>query len=341
MDKLLKKQQNSQKIKIAILGDGSWATALFNTINENGGDVYWWVRLPETIDYLKKHHRNPDFLRTLVLTIDPQKISHNIIDIVRKADVLIFAIPSLYLRDSLKPLNKKDFENKLIVSAIKGILPRSHELISQFFFNRYSIPSNNYVFLTGPSHAEEVANERLTYLTLASSSEKSIEIVNQIIKNDFIKVRGSTDLIGLEYATVLKNIYAVGVGMCHSLGYGDNFLAVFTANAAKEMSDFLEVAAPSERKIFSSAFLGDLMVTTFSQFSRNRTFGGMIGKGYSVKSALVEMNMVPEGYYAVNSFFHVLKKYPVKMHIVEAVYHILYTRLPVHDEIKKLQKNFM
>jgi glycerol-3-phosphate dehydrogenase (NAD(P)+) len=341
MDKLLKKQQKSQKIKIAILGDGSWATALFNTINENGGDVYWWVRLPETIEYIKKHHRNPDFLRTLVLKIDPQKISNNIADVVRKADVLIFAIPSLYLRDSLKALTKKDLENKLVVSAIKGILPRSHELISQFFNKHYAIPSDNYVFLTGPSHAEEVADERLTYLTLASSSEKSIEIVKQIIKNDFIKVRGSDDVTGLEYATVLKNIYAIAVGMCHSLGYGDNFLAVFTGNAAKEMSDFLAVAGPLERKLYSSPYLGDLIVTTFSQFSRNRTFGGMIGKGYSVKSALLEMNMVPEGYYAVNAFYHILKKYPVKMHIVEAVYHILYARLPVHEEIKKLQKHFI
>jgi len=341
MDKLLKKQQKSQKIKVAILGDGSWATALCNTINENGGDVYWWVRLPETIDYIKKHHRNPDFLRTIGLTIDPQKISNDIVEIVKKADALLFAIPSLYLRDSLKPLSKKDFQNKLVVSAIKGILPRSHELISEFFRNRYSIPADNYVFLTGPSHAEEVADQRLTYLTLASTSELSIEIVKNIIRNDFIRVRGSSDIKGLEYATVLKNIYAIAVGMCHSLGYGDNFLAVFTANAAKEMSDFLELAAPADRKFYSSAYLGDLMVTTFSQFSRNRTFGSMIGKGYSVKSALLEMNMVPEGYYAVNAFYAVLKNYPVKMHIVEAVYHILYKKQPVHDEIKKLQKYFM
>jgi glycerol-3-phosphate dehydrogenase (NAD(P)+) len=340
MDKLLKKHQKLKKLKIAILGDGSWATALYNTLNENGGDVYWWVRLPETIEYLKKHHRNPDFLRTLVLKIDAQKISHNITDIVKKADILIFAIPSLYLRDSLKPLTKKDFEHKMVVSAIKGILPRSHEMISEFFKNKYAIPEENYVFLTGPSHAEEVADERLTYLTLASKSEKSVEILKHFIRNDFIKVRGSGDVIGLEYATVLKNIYAVAVGMCHSLGYGDNFLAVFTANAAKEMNDFLKVADPTDRNIYGSAFLGDLMVTTFSQFSRNRTFGGMIGKGYSVKSALVEMNMIPEGYYATNSFYHVLKKYPVKMHIVEAVYHILYKRLPVHEEIKKLQKYF-
>ena len=340
MDKQLKKQQSLPKIKIAIIGDGSWATALFNTISDNGFDVYWWVRLPETIDYIKKHHRNPDFLRTLGLTIDPNKISHNITDIVKKADVLVFAIPSLFLRDSLKQLHKKDLQDKLVVSAIKGILPRTHEMISDYFFNHFAIPADKYVFLTGPSHAEEVADQRLTYLTLASSSGASIEIVKKIIKNDFIIVRSSNDITGLEYATVLKNIYAIAVGMCHSLGFGDNFLAVFTANAAREMKDFLEIAVPTNRKICVSAFLGDLMVTTFSQFSRNRTFGGMIGKGYSVESALLEMNMVPEGYYAADSIYSVLKKFPVKMHIVEAVYRILYKKQPVQEEIQKLLKYF-
>jgi glycerol-3-phosphate dehydrogenase (NAD(P)+) len=341
MDKQLKKQQPLPKIKVAIIGDGSWATALFNTISDNGFDVYWWVRLPETIEYIKKHHRNPDFLRTLGLTIDPKKISSDISEIVKKADVLIFAIPSVYFHDSLKNLHKNDLQNKLVVSAIKGILPRTHEMISYYFSNHFAVPADKYVFLTGPSHAEEVADQRLTYLTLASSSDTSIETVKKIIKNDFIKVRSSDDIIGLEYATVLKNIYAIAVGICHGLGFGDNFLAVFTANAAREMKEFLDIAAPANRKICGSAFLGDLMVTTFSQFSRNRTFGGMIGKGYSVKSALVEMNMVPEGYYAVNSIYSVLKKYPVKMHIVESVYQILYKKQPVQEEIQKLLKYFI
>jgi glycerol-3-phosphate dehydrogenase (NAD(P)+) len=340
MEKQLKKQPNLPKTKVAIIGDGSWATALYNTINENGFDVYWWVRLPETIEYLKKHHRNPDFLQTLVLKIDPKKISHSITDVVRTADVVIFVIPSVYLRDSLKHLQKKDLQDKLVVSAIKGIMPRTHEMISEYFFNHFSVQPDQFVFLTGPSHAEEVANQHLTYLTLASSSMASAEKAAMIIKNDYIKVRTSDDLLGLEYGTVLKNIYAIAVGMSHSLGFGDNFVAVFTANAAREMKEFLEVAVPADRKICGSAFLGDLMVTTFSQFSRNRTFGGMIGKGYSVKSALVEMNMVPEGYYAVNSFYSVLKKYPVKMHIVEAMYHILYKKKPVQEEIYKLIKYF-
>ena len=341
MDKLLKKQQNLPKIKVAIIGDGSWATALLNTISDNGCDVYWWVRLPETIDYIKKHRRNPDFLRTLALTIDPKNISNDIVEIIRKADVLVFAIPSVYLHDSLKQLQKIDFQDKLVVSAIKGVLPLTHQMISDYFFNHFSIPTEKYVFLTGPSHAEEVADQRLTYLTLATSSEASFETVKNIVKNDFIKVRSSNDIVGLEYATVLKNIYAIAVGMCHGLGFGDNFLAVFTANAAREMKEFLEIASPAKRELYGSAFLGDLMVTTFSQFSRNRTFGGMIGKGYSVKSALVEMNMVPEGYYAVKSVYSVLKKYPVKMHIVEAVYQILYKKQPVQEEIQKLLKHFV
>lgn len=341
MDKQLKKQQSLPKIKVAIIGDGSWATALLNTISDNGFDVHWWVRLPETIEYIKKHHRNPDFLRTLALTINPNNISNNIVEIVKKADVVLFAVPSVYLADSLKQLHKKDLQDKLVVSAIKGILPSSHEMISDYFYHHFSIPADKYVFLTGPSHAEEVADQRLTYLTLASSSDESIETINKIIKNDFIKVRCSEDIKGLEYATVLKNIYAIAVGICHGLGYGDNFLAVFTANAAREMKEFLDTAAPANREIFGSAFLGDLVVTTFSQFSRNRTFGGMIGKGYSVKSALVEMNMVPEGYYAVNSIYSVLKKYPVKMHIVEAVYQILYKKQTVQEEIQKLLKHFV
>jgi glycerol-3-phosphate dehydrogenase (NAD(P)+) len=338
MDKKSKKASRLIKSKVAIIGDGSWATALYNTISELDVELYWWVRLPEIKDFIKKYHGNPDFLRFLELHPTISHISTNVNEVVSKCDILLFAIPSPYLKDSLSSLSPRDLKNKIVVSAVKGIIPRTHQLISDFFSHTYKVPEDHFVFLTGPSHAEEVANKRMTYLTLASSSPAAIEAVKPLLDNHFIAIRESADVKGLEYASILKNIYAIAVGICHSLGYGDNFLAVLTSNAVREMKQFFTLASPANRDADSSGYLGDLMVTAFSQFSRNRTFGTMIGKGYSVKSALLELNMIPEGYFASQSFSNLLKHYPqARLPIVTTVYHILYAKADPQKEFRKLE----
>jgi glycerol-3-phosphate dehydrogenase (NAD(P)+) len=342
MDKKLKRQPGKKRSNsIAVIGDGSWATALFHTLCINGHEPFWWVRTPYIADYISKHHRNPEFLRALDLRPMPGKISHHLPFITEQAEILIVVIPSPYLRKVMGHLEPHHMRDKVVVSAIKGMIPRSHQLISDYFSKHFHVKPDDYVFLTGPSHAEEVAKENPTYITLASSSDASIRKVGHLLENEYISVRTSNDVQGLEYATVLKNIYAIAVGICHSLGYGDNFLAVLTANAAKEMESFLDMAAPAKRNLLSSPYLGDIMVTAFSQFSRNRTFGSMIGKGYSVKSALLELNMIPEGYFGVNAIFSVLKKYPAHMDIVRTVYRILYKKADPAEEISKLEKLFI
>jgi len=310
-------------MKIAVLGGGSWATALVKILTENNDYVGWWMRDEANVMHIKKYHNNQKYLSSVELQTEKIAISTDINHIVQEADFLVFAIPSAFLKSSLSDLTV-DISGKKVFSAIKGIVPDENLIVGQFFNQKYSVPIESIGVITGPCHAEEVALERLSYLTIASQDMEQASFLAERMNSDYIKTTISDDIYGTEYAAVLKNIYALAAGICHGLGYGDNFQAVLVSNAIREMKKFIKEVHPLKRDINDSAYLGDLLVTAYSQFSRNRTFGNMIGKGYTVRSAMLEMNMIAEGYYAAALIREVRKEKEIKMPIADAVYKILY-----------------
>ena len=321
--------------RIAILGGGSWATALAKIILSNNNHLHWYIRNPEQIAFLEKNHRNPSYLSSVHFDISKITFYSSVESVVEQSDMLIFAIPSPFLRESLEG-KELDFTNKFIVSAIKGIIPGENLTIAEFFNTFYQVPFKSIGIISGPCHAEEVALERLSYLTIAAKDIETGELISDKLKCHFIKTNVIKDIYGTEYAAVLKNIVAIAAGICHGLGYGDNFLAVLVSNAIQEIKRFLDKTYRSKRKINTSPYLGDLLVTAYSQFSRNRLFGNMIGKGYSVKSAQIEMKMIAEGYYAVSCIREINRSANVKMPITDAVYNILYERISPVIEIRLL-----
>jgi glycerol-3-phosphate dehydrogenase (NAD(P)+) len=321
--------------KIAVLGGGSWATAIVKLLSHNINELNWYIRSQGNIDFIKKFHHNPNYLSSVDIDIKKINFFHNISEAIEKSEILIFAIPSPFLKESLENYNA-GFDNKFIVSAIKGIIPGDNLTISEFFNKYYSVPFKNIGIISGPCHAEEIALERLSYLTIACTNRTKAEVIVNKLSCHYVKIKTSKDIYGTEYAAVLKNIIAIAAGICHGLGYGDNFQAVLVSNAIQEIKRFLDKTYKSKRKVFSSPYLGDLIVTAYSQFSRNRTFGTMIGKGYSVKSAQLELSMIAEGYHATSCINEINKVYDVKMPIIDAVYNILYERIAPAIEIKLL-----
>lgn len=329
---------NEQKHRIAVIGGGSWATAIVKMLSDNKQtkDIYWWMRDKDAIDHIKAHHHNPHYLSAIALTLSPDHISADISFVVAQADIVILCVPAAFLKDALKGLKKSSLKQKLIVSAIKGIVPVNNEIVGEFLQVHYDVAVNDIAIISGPCHAEEVSQEKLSYITVASQSVDTADAVSSLLQTHYIKTIVSDDIYGTEYAAVLKNIYAVASGICHGVGFGDNFQAVLISNAIREMARFVNVVHPIERDIKESAYLGDLLVTAYSQFSRNRTFGNMIGKGYTVKSAHLEMNMIAEGYFASNSIHLINRKYKVYLPICRAVYAILYEKHSPHIEMNLL-----
>lgn len=329
---------NIQKNKVAVIGGGSWATAIVKMLSDNdqGKDIYWWMRNEKQVEAITKNNRNPNYLSAVELNLNPELVSTDINFVVKNADVIILNVPAAFLKDALKGLSKKAFSNKIIVSAIKGIVPESNQIIGEFLHTKYHVPFDDIVVISGPCHAEEVSQEKLSYITLASQSPESAELVAALLKTKYIKTNISDDIYGTEYGAVLKNIYAVASGICHAVGFGDNFQAVLISNAIREMARFVDVVHPIKRDIKESAYLGDLLVTAYSQFSRNRTFGNMIGRGYTVKSAQLEMNMIAEGYFASHSIHQINKEHKVDIPICRAVYAILYEKHSPVLEMKLL-----
>ncbi len=321
--------------KIAVLGGGSWATAIIKLLSHNINQLNWYIRSQENIDFIKKFHNNPKYLSSV--EIDTKKIIffNNISEAIKQSEILIFAIPSPFLKESLAEYID-GFDNKFIVSAIKGIIPGDNLTISEFFNKFYKVPYKNIGIISGPCHAEEIALERLSYLTIACANRTKAETIVNKLSCHYVKIKTSKDIYGTEYAAVLKNIIAIAAGICHGLGYGDNFQAVLVSNAIQEIKRFLDRTYKSKRKVFSSPYLGDLIVTAYSQFSRNRTFGTMIGKGYTVKSAQLELSMIAEGYHATSCITEINRVYNVKMPIINAVYNILYEKIAPAIEIKLL-----
>lgn len=321
---------------IAVIGGGSWATAIVKMLCNNCEQVNWWVRSKETSDYIKKYHHNPNYISSVEFEVKKINVSSDLKEVISKSDVLVMAVPSAFLKESLKEISKEELKNKIIFSAIKGIVPENNLIIAEFFNQIYEVPIENIGIIAGPSHAEEVAMEKLSYLTIASQNSDSAKFLAEKLSCRYIKTTTSDDIYGTEYSAVLKNVISISAGICHGLGYGDNFLSVLISNGIGEIKRFVDAVHPITRDIKDSAYLGDLLVTAYSQFSRNRNFGSMIGKGYSVKSAQMEMNMVAEGFYGVKCVYEINKKYKVEMPITDSVYHILYEKISPMVEMRIL-----
>jgi glycerol-3-phosphate dehydrogenase (NAD(P)+) len=309
--------------KVAVFGGGSWATAIVKMLCENLDEVGWYMRNKTTISYIKKEHHNPNYLSSAEFDVSKLKMTNNINQMVKYADILIFVIPSAFLKSELDKITV-DFSNKIIFSAIKGIVPESGLIVGEHFNQLLNIPIENIGIISGPCHAEEVAMERLSYLTISCRDEEKAIMLSNYLSSDYIKTKISDDIIGIEYAAMLKNIYAIAAGIAHGLGYGDNFQSVLMSNSIREMKRFIKKIHKMKRNINNSAYLGDLLVTGYSIFSRNRMFGNMIGKGYTVKSAMMEMSMIAEGYYASKSAYLINEKNKAKTPIIDAVYAVLY-----------------
>jgi len=331
-----RRRKRIERKRVAIIGGGSWPTALAKLFLNHVDSLTWYIRNPEDVEYFKKHGCNPKYLSSMQLPVHKVIFTSDIKEAIANNDVLLFGIPSAFLHQSLNDLHPDDFKDKFIISAIKGIIPENLMVITDYFNQIFDISYNNMAIISGPCHAEEIASERLSYLTVASKKRSKAESLSQLLVCDYIHTIISRDIIGIEYAAILKNIIAIGSGICHSIGYGDNFQAVLVSNAIREMKRFIDEVDAEKRTVDSSAYLGDLLVTAYSQYSRNRTFGTMIGKGYSVKSASLELNMIAEGYYASKCIHEINLKEKVKLPIIETVYQILYENKPAAIAIKEL-----
>jgi glycerol-3-phosphate dehydrogenase (NAD(P)+) len=313
----------AENLKFAVIGGGSWATAIAKMLCANVQEIAWYMRNEAAIEHIKIEKHNPNYLSSVEFDTNKLRLTHDINEAVAFADYLIFAIPSAFLETELANLTTS-LENKIIFSAIKGIVPETSLIVGEHFHVNYNIPYDNIGVITGPCHAEEVALERLSYLTIACGDAEKAAYVAANLSSNYIKTKITDDIIGTEYAAMLKNIYAVAAGIAHGLGYGDNFQSVLMSNAIREMKKFIKKVHKMKRNINDSAYLGDLLVTGYSVFSRNRMFGNMIGKGYTVKSAMMEMSMVAEGYYATKSAYQLNQGYGASTPIIDAVYSILY-----------------
>jgi glycerol-3-phosphate dehydrogenase (NAD(P)+) len=321
--------------KFAVIGGGSWATAIAKMLCVNLPEIAWYMRNNDAIDHIKLYKHNPNYLTGVEFDLTKIKLTSDINEAIAYADYLIFAIPSAFLGNELKKITV-DIKDKVIFSAIKGIVPETSLIVGEHFHEKYLIPYENIGVITGPCHAEEVALERLSYLTIACGDAAKAKIMAKCLSGHFIKAKITDDIIGTEYAAMLKNIYAIAAGMAHGLGYGDNFQSVLMSNGIREMKKFIRKVHKMKRNINNSAYLGDLLVTGYSVFSRNRMFGNMIGKGYTVKSAQMEMSMVAEGYYATKSAWELNQTYGAKTPIIDAVYEILYEGKEAKKVFKKL-----
>jgi len=330
--------------QFGVVGNGSWATALVKILTDNQQSVHWWVRNVTTIAYIQKRRHNPNYLPAAYFDVNLLRMSDNVTDVIQQSDIILLAVPSAYLQDVLAGLPRAEFQNKKIISAIKGIVPGPDVLVNEYLERQFDVTLQNYFAILGPCHAEEVAAEKLSYLTFSGIDVATSESLANFFKTAYINTIINPDILGVQYAAVLKNIYALGAGIAHGLEYGDNFLSVYIANSADEMAGFLrkagiqhivvgeheQLASASQKRDMNyaaSVYLGDLLVTCYSPYSRNRTFGTMIGKGYSVRSAQLEMNMVAEGYNASKCIFHINQKLGAEMPIAETIYRILWERL--------------
>lgn len=330
-------------MQFGILGSGSWATALAKILTDNNNAINWWIRNQETIAYIEKRHHNPHYLNSAYFDTSKLYLNSNIRDVIDRSDVLVIVIPSAYIINAFEGLPQNIFKGKKIISATKGILPSCNQLLNDFLDEHFSVNANDYFTVLGPCHAEEVAAEKLSYLTFSGIDEEVAKQLSTYFQTDYLNTIVNNDVLGVQYAAVLKNIYALGAGIAHGLEYGDNFLSVYIANSADEMVVFLRKIVSKHATIdqinyAASVYLGDLLVTCYSLFSRNRTFGNMLGKGYSVKAAQLELNMVAEGYNASRCIYMINQKVGADMPIVQTLYRILWDQLPPAQGFKNIEE---
>ena len=326
---------------IGVFGSGSWATAVAKIVLEHPNTtINWWIREPDIIEGIKKTGHNPTYLSEIYFDTNQINFSNDISEVIKKSDDLLFVVPSAFLDDSLQNITPEMLEGKNIHSAIKGVVLQTNQIVADYFHDKFNIDYNRISIISGPSHAEETAQQKLTYLTVASQNSQLADYVAEFIQCRYVKTVVSDDIHGIEYAAVLKNIYALAAGICKGLGYGDNLFAVLISNAMQEMDIFINELHPMDyRQLERFPYLGDLLVTAYSQHSRNRTFGAMIGFGYSVKGAQLEMKMIAEGYYATKCIEKIREKLGISMPIVEATYKILYEGLSARRVMGELLKN--
>ncbi len=310
--------------RIAVIGSGSWGTALVKLLLENQSMVFWWVRQDSTLEHIRQFKKNPNYLSYLELDVDRIRLSTDLTAVIQEADTLIFAIPAAFLRESLREIDPSLFIGKTVVSAIKGMIPEMNLSVGSFLREEYQIPSAQVGVIAGPCHSEEVAMEKLSFLTVAFEEQKKAERFIHSLSSRYMRINATRDVNGIEYAAILKNIFAIAHGISIGLGYGDNFLSVLTVNCIQEVKRFLDRLNRIERNINDSVYTGDLIVTAYSRFSRNRIFGTMIGKGYSVAFTKMEMKMIAEGYFASKGIHELNRRLEVHMPVAESVYNILY-----------------
>ena len=321
-----------------MLGGGSWATALTKILSENGARVDWWLRSKEDVQHLLRTRHNPRYLSAVQFDLNRVYPTTDLDEAIEEADWLVLAVPAAFVQPVLDKLDRDALKHKKVISAIKGMIPGKNQLVTDYVAERFRLPRTQLGVIAGPCHAEEVALEKQSYLTIGSPDAALAEDFSELLRNRYVRAHPAQDLDGIEYCAVMKNIIALTGGIAHGVGYGDNFLAVLVSNAVQEIRRFLQAINPQPRDLSASAYLGDLLVTAYSQFSRNRTFGSMVGRGYSVKSAQLEMNMVAEGYFAVKSIHELNKKLKVSMPITEAAYNILYERIAPAVEMELLKE---
>lgn len=331
-------------MQLGIIGSGSWATALAKILTDNGHTIYWWIRNADTIQHIRNRHHNPHYLSTAYFNTQLLHLGNDLPQVVAQCDVLIIAVPSAYVQETFSVLPPGALQGKKIVSAVKGILPVTNQLLHEYLAGSFGVALQDYFAILGPCHAEEVASEKLSYLTFSGQDETTAAALAACFRCDYVNTVLNTDIIGVQYASVLKNIYALGAGIAHGLEYGDNFQSVYIANAASEMVGFLQkVQHPpageqgQEVNYYSSVYLGDLLVTCYSLYSRNRMFGNMIGKGYAVKAAMLELNMVAEGYNASRCIYKTNEAAGAYMPIATTVYQVLWEHLPAQEGFRKIE----
>ena len=328
----------NEKSRVAVIGSGSWATALAKLLIRNLPELNWFIRKEETIDLFRKFRHNPNYLRSIEFDLSRINFYSDINKVVEDSDVLVFVTPSAFLKDTLKHLTA-ELTEKFVVSAIKGIVPEDNLVVGEFFHELYDVPFDQFGVIAGPCHAEEIARDLLSYLTIASPDVRKARQFAMLLESPSLRTHISDDIWGTEYSAVLKNIMAIAAGISHGLRYGDNFQAVLMSNAIQEIKRFVDTVHPITRDIKSSAYLGDLLVTGYSQFSRNRAFGAMLGKGYTVRSAMLEMDMVAEGYYATKCIKELNNQHHVNMPITDAVYNIIYENISPSIEMRLLTEH--
>jgi len=332
-------------MKFGVIGSGSWATALAKILTDNGNSIYWWIRNNDTVQFIRQRKHNPHYLSSVYFDQSQLHLHNDINEIISNSDVLVIAVPSAYAADALEKSDKNTLKEKKIVSAIKGIIPSTNQLLNDYLKKQFDFPIEDYFTVLGPCHAEEVAAEKLSYLTFSGIDETYAASIAAHFKTTYINTIVNHDILGVQYAAILKNIYALGAGIAHGLDYGDNFLSVYIANAADEMVTFLKKLvwdneSEEEQKIINyaaSVYLGDLLVTCYSLYSRNRTFGNMIGKGYSVKAAQLELNMVAEGYNASKCIHKTNEMIKAHIPMVHTIYQILWEQLSAEEGFSTIE----